>query len=168
MPCCQCTLSAYGVPLQVKAEGAEDLAKQNGEAEATEAVADEAELEDDEDDDVADEPDIEEEEGAEALLAPAAEQTEQFNEQLKDRLKGNVDRFEEMVQHEEEIRLGDEGWKGRYYKVPHSSLTTIAIMSHVHDFRSAKFGEKGACCKATQAQCSETGYCLLCSLAENI
>lgn len=77
---------------------------------------DEAEIED-EDDDVAEEPDLEDEEGAEALLAPAAEQTEQFNEQLKDRLKGNVDRFEEMVVHEEEIRLGDEGWKGRYYKV---------------------------------------------------
>ena len=27
------------------------------------------------------------------------------------------DRFDEMVSHEEEIRLGDEGWKGRYYKV---------------------------------------------------
>ena len=36
---------------------------------------------------------------------------------MKDRLKSKGDRFEEMVEHEEGIRLGDEGWKERYYKV---------------------------------------------------
>ena len=102
---------------QVKAEDAtENVEAANGQTVVGEAGVDGAEIED-EDGDVAEEPDLEDEEGAEALLAPAAEQTEQFNEQLKDRLKSNVDRFEEMVVHEEEIRLGDEGWKGRYYKV---------------------------------------------------
>ncbi|CAL8463003.1 g2537 [Coccomyxa elongata] len=92
---------------------------QNGEAVPTvageEPAADENEEEEVEEEDVAEEPALEDEEGAELLLAPAAEQ-EQFNEALKERLKADVDRFEEMVVHEEEIRLGDEGWKGRYYK----------------------------------------------------
>ena len=32
------------------------------------------------------------------------------------RTQANVDRFEEMVAHEEGIRLGEAGWKERYYK----------------------------------------------------
>ena len=58
------------------------------------------------------------EEGAEELLqAHTAAQSEAFEAQMKDRLKSKGDRFEEMVEHEEGIRLGDEGWKERYYKV---------------------------------------------------
>ncbi len=91
---------------------------QNGEAVPTVAGEEPAadENEEEEEEDVAEEPALEDEEGAELLLAPAAEQ-EQFNEALKERLKADVDRFEEMLVHEEEIRLGDDGWKGRYYKV---------------------------------------------------
>ena len=58
------------------------------------------------------------EEGAEELLqAHTAAQSEAFDAEMKDRLKSKGDRFEEMVEHEEGIRLGDEGWKERYYKV---------------------------------------------------
>lgn len=58
------------------------------------------------------------EEGAEELLqAHTAAQSEAFDAEMKERLKSKGDRFEEMVEHEEGIRLGDEGWKERYYKV---------------------------------------------------
>ena len=100
--------------MQVKGEKVE-----NGEAEPKVAEGEptaDGEGEEEEEEDAAEEPVLEDEEGAELLLAPAVEQ-EQFNEALKERLKADVDRFEEMVVHEEEIRLGDEGWKGRYYKV---------------------------------------------------
>ena len=32
------------------------------------------------------------------------------------RSKAGGDMFDEMVAHEETIRLGEEGWKGRYYR----------------------------------------------------
>ena len=59
-----------------------------------------------------------EEEGAgELLQAHAAADSEAFDAVMKDRLREQGDRFEEMVAHEEDIRLGDEGWKERYYQV---------------------------------------------------
>ena len=36
---------------------------------------------------------------------------------MTEHLKDANDRFDDMVQHEERIRLGEEGWKGRYYEV---------------------------------------------------
>ena len=36
------------------------------------------------------------------------------------------DRFEEMVRHEEDIRLGDEGWKERYYQVSVLAAADVA------------------------------------------
>ena len=36
---------------------------------------------------------------------------------MAERGKGKHDRFDEMVVHEEQIRLGDAGWKARYYEV---------------------------------------------------
>ena len=59
-----------------------------------------------------------EEEGAEELLqAHTAVDSEAFDQAMKDRLREQGDRFDEMVAHEEDIRLGDEGWKERYYQV---------------------------------------------------
>jgi hypothetical protein len=55
-----------------------------------------------------------------ALAAAQAESKaaqERFAEELKARSKEAADMFDEMVVHEERIRLGDPGWKGRYYEV---------------------------------------------------
>lgn len=86
--------------------------------------------EDEEDDDAEDEVepaiDDDEDEGAEVLQTHTAAQTEQFNEDLKNRLKQGLDRFDEMVQHEEQIRLGETGWKERYYKVCISTSCCMA------------------------------------------
>lgn len=41
---------------------------------------------------------------------------------MTEHLKDANDRFDDMVQHEERIRLGEEGWKGRYYEVQHCAL----------------------------------------------
>lgn len=104
--------------METKEEGAENGAggKHDAAAETGEEAAEDEESGEDGGEEDAD---LEDEEGAEVLLAPAvaqAEQAEQFNNELKERLKADVDKFEEMVVHEEQIRLGDEGWKGRYYK----------------------------------------------------
>ncbi len=59
-----------------------------------------------------------EEEGAEELLqVHTAADSEAFDQAMKAQLREEGDRFEEMVKHEEDIRLGDEGWKERYYQV---------------------------------------------------
>lgn len=59
------------------------------------------------------------EEDASAGNAEVAEQDKaaEFAQQISKSLKGRGDRFDEMVVHEECIRLGDAGWKARYYKV---------------------------------------------------
>ena len=45
-------------------------------------------------------------------------------------MKDKADMFDEMVQHEEKIRLGEAGWRERYYEVratqPGSSLGLAA------------------------------------------
>ncbi|KAG2435630.1 hypothetical protein HXX76_006833 [Chlamydomonas incerta] len=57
-------------------------------------------------------------ENAAAVSAAAADMKERLEELMKER----SDRFEEMIVDEERIRLGEEGWKDRYYheklKVP--------------------------------------------------
>lgn len=45
------------------------------------------------------------------------ESTEKFNADISSRMKDKGDLFDEMVVHEEQIRLGEEGWKPRYYQV---------------------------------------------------
>lgn len=55
-----------------------------------------------------------------ALAAAQAESKaaqERFAEELKARSKAAADMFDEMVVHEERIRLDEPGWKGRYYEV---------------------------------------------------
>ena len=42
---------------------------------------------------------------------------EDFKTQVKDRMKQRDDLFDEMVVHEEQIQLGEAGWKSRYYGV---------------------------------------------------
>ena len=42
---------------------------------------------------------------------------EEFKTQVKDRMKQRDDLFDEMVVHEEQIQLGEAGWKSRYYGV---------------------------------------------------
>jgi len=46
----------------------------------------------------------------------AKEAVEAFKEELKDQVKEKADKFDEMVEHEERIRLGENGWKERYYE----------------------------------------------------
>jgi 5'-3' exoribonuclease 2 len=52
---------------------------------------------------------------AEACAEDSAE-AEQYRERLQKELRGKSDMFESMVEHEEELRLGDAGWKARYYE----------------------------------------------------
>lgn len=113
LPCLHDVLKRQTAPAQE--EGAEKDAK---------VAAQEAETEDDEADDDDDLPGEEEPEeavehvdDAALLRVTTAAETEQFDAEMKERLRANVDRFEEMVEHEEGIRLGEVGWKERYYKV---------------------------------------------------
>ena len=46
------------------------------------------------------------------------QQAEKFNADISSRMKNKGDLFDEMVLHEEQIRLGEAGWKTRYYQVP--------------------------------------------------
>ena len=49
--------------------------------------------------------------------AELIENAERFSADMSARMKDKGDLFDEMVVHEEQIRLGDEGWKARYYQV---------------------------------------------------
>jgi 5'-3' exoribonuclease 2 len=51
-----------------------------------------------------------------AAEAKAKEAVEAFKEELKEQVREKADKFDEMVEHEERIRLGDAGWKERYYE----------------------------------------------------
>ena len=48
--------------------------------------------------------------------AKAMEAVEAFKAELKEQVKEKADMFDEMVEHEERIRLGEAGWKERYYQ----------------------------------------------------
>lgn len=55
----------------------------------------------------------------EEVLPPCADdsyEAEEFRDRLKQELRSKADMSEDMFKHEEQIRLGDEGWKGRYYE----------------------------------------------------
>jgi len=79
--------------------------------EAEEGVEEEAEEEEEEEGD-------EEEEAPDTAEATRLAQLhrERFQTEIKERSKADGDMFEEMVAHEETIRLGEDGWKDRYYK----------------------------------------------------
>jgi hypothetical protein len=64
----------------------------------------------DEDDDLAHGGEV-----AQPLVAADAESAAQYKDRLKQELKTRADMFEDMVQHEEAVRLGETGWKARYY-----------------------------------------------------
>lgn len=51
------------------------------------------------------------------MAARNAEAVEAYKSRLKEQSKESADRFDEMVEHEEKIRLGEAGWKERYYQV---------------------------------------------------
>ncbi|KAI3438142.1 hypothetical protein D9Q98_000583 [Chlorella vulgaris] len=51
-----------------------------------------------------------------AAAAANAKLVEDFKAKMKDDLKDKADCFDEMVQHEEKLRLGESGWKERYYE----------------------------------------------------
>jgi hypothetical protein len=44
------------------------------------------------------------------------ENAEKFSADMSARMKDKGDLFDEMVVHEEQIRLGEDGWKARYYQ----------------------------------------------------
>ncbi|GAB4819079.1 hypothetical protein N2152v2_006125 [Parachlorella kessleri] len=58
------------------------------------------------------EPDIDPE-----VAAKNAEAVEAYKAKLKEQGREAADRFDDMVDHEEKIRLGEAGWKERYYEV---------------------------------------------------
>lgn len=41
----------------------------------------------------------------------------EFDAQVQGLMKDKGDRFDEMMEHDERIKLGEKGWKERYYKV---------------------------------------------------
>lgn len=48
------------------------------------------------------------------VLAPADPETAaKYKERVKQELKSKSDMFEDMVEHEEAVRLGEDGWKVR-------------------------------------------------------
>ncbi|WIA08554.1 hypothetical protein OEZ85_007986 [Tetradesmus obliquus] len=99
-------------------------------AAAAAAAADE-ELEEDVDDDIDAEPDVADAAalkhlgsgpllplGPDGTALAAADDTAlaEFKEHIEDLLKSRSDKLEESAQQEEKIRLGEEGWKQRYYQ----------------------------------------------------
>ncbi len=64
------------------------------------------------------EEELEAEEKLKGELAQAgAAAAEDLKSQLAARMKDKGDAFDTMIQSEEKIRLGEEGWKARYYQV---------------------------------------------------
>ena len=64
-----------------------------------------------------------EEQDTDALLDEVAEEcaedsneAQEYRDKLKQQLRSKSDMFEDMIEHEEELRPGDEGWKARYYQ----------------------------------------------------
>lgn len=51
-----------------------------------------------------------------AECADDSVEAQEYRDRLKEELKSKTDMFEDMIEHEEELRLGDEGWKVRYYE----------------------------------------------------
>lgn len=58
-----------------------------------------------------------EEKLAEELAVAGAAAAADLKEQLASRMKDKGDAFDTMIEAEEKIRLGEEGWKARYYQV---------------------------------------------------
>ncbi|KAL4441265.1 hypothetical protein ABPG77_011502 [Micractinium sp. CCAP 211/92] len=51
-----------------------------------------------------------------AVAAENARLVEEFKAKMKDEMKDKADMFDQMVEHEEKIRLGEAGWRERYYE----------------------------------------------------
>lgn len=62
------------------------------------------------------EPDQQMEEKVAIPVDSSKETADKYKAKLKNILKNKADMFEDMVQHEEVVRLGDDGWKARYYE----------------------------------------------------
>lgn len=58
----------------------------------------------------------EEPESKRQKLTSTAESDAAYKGELKDILKSKTDNFEAMVSGEEDVRLGEDGWKARYYE----------------------------------------------------
>ena len=54
---------------------------------------------------------------------------DQFNHHMSQQMRDRGDLFDEMVVHEEGIRLGQEGWKERYYEVHLLSSSQLCMPS---------------------------------------
>ena len=54
-----------------------------------------------------------------AQVAARKEASDRFLHQVGDVMKEKGDLFDTMFEAEEKIRLGEEGWKERYYQVQH-------------------------------------------------
>ncbi len=52
-----------------------------------------------------------------------------FQHKIKEQLKGKSDCFDEMMESEERIRLGEDGWKARYYQVANHICTFCRLLS---------------------------------------
>ena len=110
-----------------------------------------------------------EEEGAEELLqVHAAADSEAFDAAMKDRLRDQGDRFEEMVAHEEDIRLGDDGWKERYYQVRVWCLLTTVMGFPPCLWHGAVMclGAMPSALGQARAERSATTRCVLCLACE--
>jgi 5'-3' exonuclease len=51
-----------------------------------------------------------------AACAEDSAEAQEYQDRLKQELRSKADKFESMIEHEEELRLGDDGWKARYYE----------------------------------------------------
>ncbi|KAL4452283.1 hypothetical protein ABPG75_007945 [Micractinium tetrahymenae] len=51
-----------------------------------------------------------------AVAAKNARLVEEFKAKMKEDMKDKADMFDQMVEHEEKIRLGEAGWRERYYE----------------------------------------------------
>lgn len=61
-----------------------------------------------------------------AVEEPAGEaelqrNADKFKADISSKMKDKGDLFDEMIVHEEHIRLGEDGWKPRYYQVSHQA-----------------------------------------------
>ena len=83
--------------------------------------------------------------------------TEKFNADISSMMKEKGDLFDEMVVHEEQIRLGEDGWKARYYQVSLSLATPTCILlisGPKHSLR--KQAGKAYTLRKEQGECNHT------------
>lgn len=73
-------------------------------------------------------------------MAKSAEAAERLKTELAANMKEKGDAFDSIIESEDKIRLGEEGWKARYYQVPTRVRLPPADLPGLRDSCTLRFG----------------------------